>query len=49
MPQTELQVQAVDPTPLSRDERMAFFLNAYNMLIVHAQAVFGGANNLLAR
>ena len=43
------ELQAVDPSPLNRDERIAFFLNTYNVLIVHAQAVLGGPSGLLER
>lgn len=43
------ELQGVDPTPLSREERIAFFLNIYNVLIVHAQAALGGPHNLLSR
>ena len=43
------ELQAVDPSPLDRDQRIAFFLNTYNVLIVHAQAVRGGPSGLLER
>ena len=39
----------VDVTSLSREERIAFFLNTYNALVVHALATFGPASNLLQR
>lgn len=43
------ELQAVDPISLKRDERIAFFINIYNVLIVHAQAVLGGPRSFLAR
>ena len=39
----------VDVTNLSREERIAFFLNTYNALVVHALATFGPASNFLQR
>lgn len=43
------ELQAVDLTPLSREQRMAFFLNTYNALIIHAQAALGGPSGLFGR
>ena len=34
---------------MSRDERVAFFINIYNALVVHAMAMFGPAENTLKR
>ena len=34
---------------MSREERMAFFINIYNALVVHAMALFGPAENTLKR
>ena len=34
---------------MTRDERMAFFINIYNALVVHAMALFGPAENTLKR
>jgi hypothetical protein len=33
----------------SRDQRMAFFLNTYNFLVVHALTTFGAADGTLSR
>ena len=43
------ELQGVDPTPLNREERIAFFLNVYNVLIIHAQVAFGGPSNFFSR
>ncbi|KAK9830046.1 hypothetical protein WJX72_009394 [[Myrmecia] bisecta] len=44
------ELQRVDLTSLSREERMAFFINIYNALVVHALTTFGpAANNVLSR
>ena len=34
---------------MSRDERMAFFINIYNALVVHAMALFGPAESTIKR
>lgn len=34
---------------MTRDERMAFFINIYNALVVHAMALFGPAESTLKR
>ncbi len=34
---------------MSRDERMAFFINIYNALVVHAMALFGPAKSTIKR
>ena len=34
---------------MSREERVAFFINIYNALVVHAMAMFGPAENTLKR
>lgn len=38
------ELQRVDVSGLTRDERMALFLNLYNILIVHSIAVLPPAN-----
>ena len=43
------ELQKVDVASLSREERMAFFINIYNAVVVHALAVFGPASNLKQR
>lgn len=43
------ELQAANPVPLSRRERIAFFINVYNALIVHAIAARGAPSNLLER
>ena len=43
------ELQKVDVTALSREERMAFFINIYNAVVVHALVVFGPASNLRQR
>lgn len=43
------ELQRVDIGPLSREERIAFFLNTYNVLIVHALALVGPAKNFFER
>lgn len=35
----------VDLVPLSRDERLAFFINIYNALVVHALVAIGPAED----
>jgi hypothetical protein len=44
------ELQKVDLSQLSsREQRIAFFINTYNALVVHALAVFGPADGSLAR
>lgn len=43
------ELQKVDPTPLSRDQRLAFFINIYNALVVHALVSLGPATDTLGR
>mmetsp|Transcript_19632 Transcript_19632/g.31985 ORF Transcript_19632/g.31985 Transcript_19632/m.31985 type:complete len:465 (+) Transcript_19632:597-1991(+) len=43
------QLAKSDPAVLSRDERMAFYINIYNVLIVHAMTARGPPPNLAAR
>uniref|UniRef100_A0A7S4DQC3 DUF547 domain-containing protein n=1 Tax=Lotharella globosa TaxID=91324 RepID=A0A7S4DQC3_9EUKA len=43
------QLQKCDPSILSREERMAFFINIYNTLIVHAMVVRGPPKDFAAR
>mmetsp|Transcript_24250 Transcript_24250/g.33928 ORF Transcript_24250/g.33928 Transcript_24250/m.33928 type:complete len:256 (+) Transcript_24250:1018-1785(+) len=43
------QLALCDPSTLSREDRMAFFINIYNALIVHAMAVLGPPPNFAAR
>lgn len=43
------ELQKVEIAPLDREERMAFFINIYNAVVVHALAVFGPASNLQQR
>lgn len=44
------ELQKVDLSGLtSRDQRMAFFLNTYNFLVVHALTTFGAADGTLSR
>lgn len=43
------ELQGIDPSSLNREECIAFFLNIYNVLIVHAQVAFGGPSNFLSR
>jgi hypothetical protein len=43
------ELQKVDVVSLNREERMAFFINIYNAVVVHALAVFGPASNLKQR
>jgi hypothetical protein len=33
----------------SREQRMAFFINTYNALVVHALVVFGAADGTFSR
>ncbi len=43
------ELQAVDIGPLTREERIAFFLNTYNVIIIHALALVGPAKNFFER
>ena len=43
------ELQAVDIEPLGREERIAFFLNTYNVIIIHALALVGPAKNFFER
>lgn len=43
------ELQTVDVASLNQQERMAFFINIYNAVVVHALAVFGPASNLQQR
>ena len=43
------ELRGVDLTPLTRDEKIAFFVNVYNALIVHATAVKGAPKNVVER
>ena len=43
------ELQKVDIALLNQEERMAFFINIYNAVVVHALAVFGPASNLQQR
>ncbi|CAL5220200.1 g2173 [Coccomyxa viridis] len=43
------ELQKLDISGFSRQERMAFWINMYNVLVVHALVVFGPASNTLAR
>lgn len=43
------ELQRVDLLPLNHDERLAFFANVYNTLVLHAHAVYGPPATLLRR
>jgi len=43
------QLPKCDLSGLDREERMAFFINIYNVMIVHAMAVLGPPSNFAAR
>lgn len=43
------ELQRVNLNSLSREERMAFFINVYNALVIHATCVFGTPKNTLER
>lgn len=43
------ELQKVQLEGLSREERMAFFINIYNALIVHGLVQFGTAENWIKR
>ena len=38
-------LRQVDLTPLSREQRMAFFINVYNALVIHALVAVGHAHD----
>jgi len=43
------QLTRVDPLSMDRNERLAFFINVYNSLTIHAVAALGGPADLLSR
>jgi len=43
------ELQGVDPSALTRPERLAFWINVYNALVVHGTAVLGAPAGLLGR
>lgn len=43
------ELQRVNLNALSREERMAFFINLYNALVIHGTCVFGTPKNTLER
>ena len=43
------ELQRVNLNALSREERMAFFINVYNALVIHATCVFGSPKTTLER
>ena len=43
------ELQRVDLSGLDKAERMCFFINLYNALIIHALTVYGPENNTIAR
>ena len=43
------QLTRVDPLLMDRNERLAFFINVYNSLTIHAVAALGGPADLLSR
>eukprot|EP00003_Mantamonas_plastica_P005887 TRINITY_DN147_c2_g1_i1.p1 TRINITY_DN147_c2_g1~~TRINITY_DN147_c2_g1_i1.p1 ORF type:complete len:340 (-),score=113.48 TRINITY_DN147_c2_g1_i1:240-1259(-) len=43
------QLQKINLNPLNRDEKIAFFINAYNLLVMHASIVQGTPNNVFKR
>jgi hypothetical protein len=47
--QMATQLQRVDVERLSRDERLAFFINIYNIICIHGLIEKGVPSNLLAR
>eukprot|EP00892_Ulva_mutabilis_P005886 jgi/Ulvmu1/366/UM001_0373.1 len=44
-----VELTKVDVSQLSRDEKMAFFINVYNTLIVHGTVTHGVPKNIVAR
>ncbi|CEG01687.1 Domain of unknown function DUF547 [Ostreococcus tauri] len=43
------ELQRVNLNALSREERIAFFINVYNALVIHATCVFGAPKNTIER
>ena len=43
------ELREVDLNPLSREEKIAFFVNIYNALVVHATAAVGAPTNIVKR
>lgn len=43
------QLTSVDPLTMDRNEKLAFFINVYNSLTIHAIAALGGPADLLSR
>lgn len=43
------EMQQIDVAPLSRSERIAFFLNVYNILVVHSHARLSPPSNFIQR
>mmetsp|Transcript_12493 Transcript_12493/g.31728 ORF Transcript_12493/g.31728 Transcript_12493/m.31728 type:complete len:494 (-) Transcript_12493:108-1589(-) len=43
------ELRDVDIGPLSREEKMAFFINIYNAMIIHATAAVGTPSNIIER
>ena len=44
-----LQLVRVDVTSISREEKLAFFINIYNALVIHANIERGPPSNLWQR
>ena len=44
-----LELQRVDLSKLSREERLAFFVNTYNALVIHGNVEKGTPSNLFQR
>jgi glutaredoxin len=47
--QASEELQRVNLNALTREERMAFFINVYNALVIHGTCVFGTPKNTLER
>jgi hypothetical protein len=43
-----LELQRVDVSTLTREEKLAFFINIYNALVIHVTAVLGHGPTTLA-
>ena len=43
------ELKRVDVSSLTREQKMAFFINIYNALVIHAFVVRGPPTNLWAR
>ncbi len=43
------ELKRVDLSSLSREEKLAFFINMYNALVIHAFVVQGPPNNMWKR